>query len=161
MIRVLFLCTGNSARSLIAEGILRSRGTGRFEAFSAGSKPTGKPHPGALSVLEANQIDTQFAASKSWDVFAGEDVAKMDVIITVCANAAGETCPLWPGQPVSAHWGVEDPAAVTSSAEATEAAFAQTFDEMSRRINALLDLPMTDDIADNLAALRAIGQMDS
>ena len=161
MIRVLFLCTGNSARSLIAEGILRSRGTGRFEAFSAGSKPTGKPHPGALSVLEANQIDTQFAASKSWDVFAGEDVAKMDVIITVCANAAGETCPLWPGQPVSAHWGVEDPAAVTSSAEATEAAFAQTFDEMSRRINAFLDLPMTDDIADNLAGLRAIGQMDS
>lgn len=160
MKNVLFLCTGNSARSLIAEGILRHRGAGHYGSFSAGSQPTGKPNKGAIAVLEAHGIDTSFAASKSWDVFSGKDAWTMDIIITVCANAAGETCPIWPGHPTSAHWGVEDPAAVTTPDEAVTAAFAKTYEEMSRRIDAFLALDESDDSIDMLAALRAIGQID-
>ncbi len=105
MTNVLFLCTGNSARSLIAEGILRHHGGSRYRAFSAGSTPTGKPNPFALAVLQRHGIDTEFARSKSWDEFATADAEQMNIIITVCDNAAGEVCPIWPGQPITAHWG--------------------------------------------------------
>lgn len=162
---ILFLCTGNSARSLIAEGIVRHRGGSKFAAFSAGSMPTGAPNPFALAVLQQMGIDTGFARSKTWDEFAGDEFAGdessgvpvMDLIITVCANAAGETCPIWPGHPSTAHWGVPDPAAVTGSDADKRAAFAVTFDQMSRRVDALLALgPDSHD----LAKVRAIGMMD-
>ena len=157
---ILFLCTGNSARSLIAEGIVRHRGGSKFAAFSAGSMPTGAPNPFALAVLQQMGIDTGFARSKTWDEFAGDEssgVPVMDLIITVCANAAGETCPIWPGHPSTAHWGVPDPAAVTGSDADKRAAFAVTFDQMSRRVDALLALgPDSQD----LAKVRAIGMMD-
>ena len=157
---ILFLCTGNSARSLIAEGIVRHRGGSKFAAFSAGSMPTGAPNPFALAVLQQMGIDTGFARSKTWDEFAGDGssgVPVMDLIITVCANAAGETCPIWPGHPSTAHWGMPDPAAVTGSDADKRAAFAVTFDQMSRRVDALLALgPDSHD----LAKVRAIGMMD-
>ena len=127
-LNLLFLCTGNSARSLIAEGVLRQLGGNAFNAFSAGSRPTGKPNPHAIAVLRQHDIDTGFARSKSWDEFAGPDADTMDIVITVCANAAGETCPVWPGHPHTAHWGVEDPAAVTGSCDDIMAAFAVTFE---------------------------------
>ena len=168
----LFLCTGNSARSLIAEGILRHRGGKDFNAFSAGSMPTGAPNPFALAVLQEMGIDTGFARSKTWDEFAGDEFAGdefagnkfsgavvpvMDLIITVCANAAGETCPIWPGHPSTAHWGVPDPAAVAGSDADKRAAFAVTFDQMSRRVDALLALgPDSHD----LAKVQAIGMME-
>ena len=139
MKQVLFLCTGNSARSLIAEGILRHYGADKFQAVSAGSQPTGKPNPGALAILHEKGIDTAFARSKSWDEFAGADAPHLDLIITVCDNAAGETCPIWPGRPATAHWGLPDPAAVDGPQQAITAAFAATYDELVRRITLLLD----------------------
>ena len=160
MKNILFLCTGNSARSVIAEGLLRKKGVGRFNAFSAGSKPTGTPNPGAIAVLETNGIETSFAASKSWDVFSEPAHEEMHLVVTVCANAAGETCPIWPGGPVTAHWGVEDPAAVTEDISAITAAFAKTYEEMDRRITALLALDENDDKDIWLEAVRAIGKMD-
>ena len=156
---VLFLCTGNSARSLIAEAILATLGKGRFNAFSAGSQPTGMPNPGAIAILEKHGIDTAFARSKSWDEFAGDDAKDMDVIITVCGNAANESCPLWPGHPMTAHWGVEDPAAVTESQSARDAAFAKTFAQMQRRIDAFIALDRSGDKDRWLEAVRAIGLM--
>ena len=155
---LLFLCTGNSARSLIAEGILRHRGGSNYQAFSAGSQPTGMPNPHAIAVLQKHVIDTSFAASKSWDVFAGDASGKMDIIITVCANAAGETCPIWPGHPITAHWGVEDPAAAIGSEADIEAAFALTYAQMDARISALLALGDLD-LPAQLDAVRAIGEM--
>ena len=155
---VLFLCTGNSARSLIAEGILRHRGGLSYQAFSAGSKPTGTPNPNAIAVLQKHGIDTGFAASKSWDVFAGEAYGEMHMIITVCANAAGETCPIWPGHPATAHWGVEDPVAVTGSDAEIEAAFALTYEQMDARITALLGLGDLQ-LPAQLNKVRTIGQM--
>ena len=156
---VLFLCTGNSARSLIAEAILATLGKGRFNAFSAGSQPTGMPNPGAIAILEKHGINTAFARSKSWDEFAGDDAEDMDVIITVCGNAANESCPLWPGHPITAHWGVEDPAAVTESQKARDAAFAKTFAQMQRRIDAFITLDRSGDRDKWLEAVRAIGLM--
>ena len=137
-INLLFLCTGNSARSLIAEGVLRQLGGKAFNAFSAGSHPTGKPNPHAIAVLRQHDIDTGFARSKSWDEFAGSDAPQLDLIITVCDNAAGETCPIWPGRPATAHWGLPDPAAVDGPQQAITAAFLDTYDELVQRIRYLL-----------------------
>ena len=158
MTNVLFLCTGNSARSLIAEGILRHHGGSRYRAFSAGSIPTGKPNPFALAVLQCHGIDIEFARSKSWDEFATADAEQMNIIITVCDNAAGEICPIWPGQPITAHWGVADPAGVTGTDEAITAAFQITYDQMSSRIEKLLDLEISDP-ADMQRAVAAIGEL--
>lgn len=160
MKQVLFLCTGNSARSIIAEGILRAYGGARYQSVSAGSQPTGKPNPAAIAVLRHKGIDTSFARSKSWDEFAGSYDSAIDVVITVCGNAANETCPVWPGHPVIAHWGVEDPASVSGSAEAIEQAFSKTYDEMYRRIMAFLALDTTQDQSLWISDLRAIGKID-
>ena len=137
-LRTLFLCTGNSARSILAEGILRHHGGEGFRAYSAGSNPTGMPNPFAIATLRDHGINPDFAASKSWLNFSGADVPAMDLIVTVCDNAAGETCPIWPGHPAMVHWGVPDPAAVIGDDAAIAAAFAVTFDQMHRRITALL-----------------------
>lgn len=143
---ILVLCTGNSARSILLEALLNRLGDGRVVAYSAGSQPTGAVHPQSLKLLGEQGYDVTHARSKSWDEFAADDAPLMDVVITVCASAAGETCPLWPSRngeaPVRAHWGVDDPAAA-SEAE-WERAFASTFDILERRARALLDLPIED-----------------
>ena len=139
---VLFLCTGNSARSVLAEAYLNSRGRGRFKAYSAGSHPAGKVNPFALELLAENRIDTAGFRSKSWDEFARPDAPEIDLIFTVCDNAAGEVCPVWPGKPITAHWGVADPAAVIGSDEQKRKAFQRAFAELSARINLLLALPI-------------------
>lgn len=151
---VLFLCTGNTARSILAEGILRQDGAGRFKAHSAGSQPKGSVNPLALKVLGAYGYPTEGFSSKAWDVFAGPGAPRMDFVITVCDSAAGEACPLWPGQPVTAHWGIEDPAAVEGTQIEREAAFVQAFKFMRNRISALVNLPASS--LDALS-LRAIG----
>jgi arsenate reductase len=139
---VLFLCTGNSARSILAEAYLNSAGRGRFKAYSAGSHPTGKVNPFALELLARHRIDASGFRSKNWDEFARPDAPEIDLIFTVCDNAAGEVCPVWPGRPITAHWGVEDPAAVTGTDEAKRKAFLKAFAELSTRINLLLALPL-------------------
>ena len=155
---VLFLCTGNSARSILAEAILRHYGRGRYQGFSAGSMPAGVPNPAAIATLESRGLDHSFARSKSWDEFAGAGADRMDLVITVCANAAGETCPVWPGHPCTAHWGVDDPAAVTGSQQDIMAAFAVTYDQMKSRIDALLALGEAP-VADLLPQIRDIGDL--
>ena len=135
---VLFLCTGNSARSILAEAYLNHAGKGRFRAYSAGSRPAGKVNPLALELLASKGIDTTGARSKSWDEFAAPGAPRMDMIVTVCDNAAGEACPVWPGKPVTAHWSVDDPAAVTGSDERKREAFQRALDELSARIDRLL-----------------------
>ena len=139
---VLFLCTGNSARSILAEAYLNSAGRGRFKAYSAGSHPTGKLNPFAVELLAKNRIDASGFRSKSWDEFAKPGAPKLDFVFTVCDSAAGEMCPIWPGQPITAHWGVRDPAAVTGSDEEKRKAFLRAFTELSTRINLLLALPI-------------------
>jgi arsenate reductase len=141
-LNVLFLCTGNSARSILAEAYLNSAGRGRFKAYSAGSHPTGKVNPFALELLAKHRIDTAGYRSKNWDEFAKPGAPKLDFVFTVCDNAAGEVCPIWPGQPITAHWGVQDPAAVTGTDEERRAAFRKAFTELSTRINLLLALPV-------------------
>ena len=150
-LNVLFLCTGNSARSIIAEGILRKLGGETFFSYSAGSHPAGKPNPFALAVLRDHDIDISFARSKHWDEFADSDSPKMDLIITVCDNAAGETCPVWPGHPSMAHWGVPDPATVQGSHQDTLAAFYRTYLEMEVRIKMLLEAKPTAKTIGDLA----------
>ena len=137
---VLFLCTGNSARSILAEAILNRDGAGRFRAFSAGSYPKGGVHPAALEVLEEVGFPPTGYRSKSWDEFAAAGAPALDFVFTVCDNAAGETCPAWPGQPMTAHWGIEDPAAVEG--EKQPRAFAAAFHGLRRRIGLFLALPM-------------------
>ena len=137
---VLFLCTGNSARSILAEAYLNSAGKGRFNAYSAGSKPGGRVNPFALALLEKTRIDTTGLRSKSWDEFARPDAPQMDFVFTVCDNAAAEACPYWPGRPVTAHWGVPDPAAVVGSDEDTRKAFRNALHVLSTRINLLLNV---------------------
>jgi arsenate reductase len=139
---VLFLCTGNSARSILAEAYLNSAGRGRFRAYSAGSHPTGKVNPFALELLAKHRIDTAPYRSKNWDEFARPGAPEIDMIFTVCDNAAGEVCPVWPGKPITAHWGVADPAAVTGSDDDKRKAFLRAFTELSSRINLLLALPI-------------------
>ena len=140
--QILILCTGNSARSIMAEAIINTLGAGRFVAHSAGSQPAGRVHPLALEKLSAIGYPTAQLRSKSWDEFAATDAPQMDFIITVCDNAAGETCPLWPGQPISAHWGFPDPAAVQGSAAEQRAAFERVFAALTQRVRLLLDLPL-------------------
>jgi arsenate reductase len=139
---VLFLCTGNSARSILAEAYLNSAGQGRFRAYSAGSHPGGKVNSFALELLAKHRIPADGARSKSWDEFARPGAPAVDFVFTVCDNAAGEVCPIWPGQPMTAHWGVADPAAVTASDEEKRRAFQRAFAELSARINLLLALPI-------------------
>jgi arsenate reductase (thioredoxin) len=139
---ILFLCTGNSARSILAEAYLNSAGRGRFAAYSAGSRPAGKVNPYALELLGRNRLPTAGLRSKNWDEFARPGAPQLDFVFTVCDNAAGEACPVWPGQPISAHWGVEDPAAVSGTEQEKRKAFLRAFTELSTRINLLLSLPL-------------------
>jgi arsenate reductase len=139
---VLFLCTGNTARSVLAESILRKDGAGRFASFSAGSQPKGVVNPFALKTLAAHDYPTDGFRSKSWDEFAVVDAPKMDFVFTVCDSAAGEACPIWPGQPVTAHWGIEDPAAVEGADVEKLRAFEQAFRYMRNRIGAFVALPL-------------------
>jgi arsenate reductase len=141
-LNVLFLCTGNSARSIMAEAILNHKGKGRFTAYSAGSHPTGQPRPEALKQIESAGLSIAGLRSKSWDEFAAEGAPKLDFIFTVCDNAANEPCPYWPGQPMTAHWGVADPAAVNGRPEEIERAFHDTFCILDRRIGLFLSLPL-------------------
>lgn len=154
---VLFLCTGNSARSILAEALLNRDGAGRFHAFSAGSQPKGQPHPMALQVLGEVGLPTADLRSKSWDEFSGDGAPQMDIVITVCGNAAGETCPYWPGAPITAHWGIDDPAEVEGPGQ--RAAFLRAFARMQARIALLLALPDDLDTATLRARLREIGQL--
>lgn len=140
---VLFLCTGNSARSILAEAILRHEGEGRFNAYSAGSQPKGEVHPFALNLLAGLNLDVGFARSKSWDEFAVPDAPRMDFVFTVCDSAADEACPVWPGQPMTAHWGIPDPAAAEGSDAERHLAFAEAYRQLSNRISAFLSLPLS------------------
>ena len=137
--KILVLCTGNSARSILLEHILNAQSGGRVTAYSAGSHPSGKVHPQSIRLLTALGYDVSDARSKSWDEFAEPDAPQMDAVITVCGSAAGETCPFWPGAPVCSHWGVEDPAAVAEPH--WETAFQTAYDILSRRAGAFLDMP--------------------
>jgi arsenate reductase (thioredoxin) len=139
---VLFLCTGNSARSIMAEGILNHKGRGVFTAFSAGSHPSGTPRPEALAQLASAGISTEGLRSKSWDEFAAPGAPHLDFVFTVCDNAANEACPYWPGQPMTAHWGVPDPAAAKGTPEEIERAFLDAFTILDRRISLFLALPL-------------------
>ena len=158
---VLFLCTGNSARSILAESILNKEGSGRFKAFSAGSQPKGEVNPHTLKELEALGYPSTGFSSKSWDVFAKPGAPQMDFIFTVCDSAAGEACPVWIGHPMTAHWGVEDPAAVAGSDIEIQRAFAQAARFLKNRIAAFVSLPLAS--FDHMALetkLRQIGAME-
>lgn len=154
---VLFLCTGNSARSIMAEAILGRLGMGRFNAFSAGSHPRGEVHPSAIALLRKLNFRTQQLRSKSWDEFARPDAPVLDFVFTVCDDAAAETCPAWPGQPMTAHWGVPDPAAVTGTEAEKAYAFADAFRMLERRIGIFVNLPIAS--LDRLALSRRLSAM--
>ena len=139
---VLFLCTGNSARSIMAEAILNHRGKGTFTAYSAGSHPSGQPRPEALNQIESAEMATKGLRSKSWDEFAAPGAPHMDFVFTVCDNAANEVCPFWPGQPMTAHWGIPDPAAVQGTTEEIARAYRDAFIVLDRRIGLFLSLPL-------------------
>lgn len=158
---VLFLCTGNTARSILAESILRKFGAGVFSAFSAGSQPKGVVNPFALKVLRAEGCPTEGLRSKGWSEFAGPGAPDLDFIFTVCDNAAGEACPVWPGKPVTAHWGIADPAAVEGGDLDKEAAFVTAFRQLKNRIAAFAALPVASlDRMTLDARLREIGRME-
>ena len=158
---VLFLCTGNSARSILAESILQKDGAGRFRSFSAGSQPKGEVNPFALKTLRSLGYPADGFRSKSWLEFAQTGAPQMDFVFTVCDSAAGEACPIWPGRPMTAHWGIEDPAAVEGSGLAKEAAFVEAFRFMKNRIAAFTSLPLASIDAMALGTrLREIGRMD-
>jgi protein-tyrosine-phosphatase len=156
---VLFLCTGNSARSILAEAIVNHAGDGRFKGFSAGSHPKGAPHPYALDLLHGLHLPVEGLRSKSWDEFAIAGAPAMDFVFTVCDDAAGEACPAWPGQPMTAHWGVPDPAAVEGTEIERRAAFRQAFAALDNRIRLFLSLPIASlDRMSLQAKLDAIGR---
>ena len=156
---VLVLCTGNSARSILAEALINHRGAGRFRAYSAGSHPTGRVNPFAIATLQRFGLPTEELRSKSWNEFAGPGSPRLDFIFTVCDNAAGEVCPLWPGQPITAHWGVPDPAAVEGTDEWKLQAFEDTFRILERRVSRFVDLPLSSlDTRDLVRMLRNIGE---
>ncbi len=160
-VNVLVLCTGNSARSILGEAMLNLLGHGRVRAFSAGSKPKGVPHPGALRLLVRRGIDTADFRSKSWDEFTGPNAPRIDIAITVCGNAAQEACPVFMGAPIKAHWGLADPADVTGSEAAVDAAFEETWQLLAARVHALLALNFEVMDPKRLAdALGEIGRME-
>jgi protein-tyrosine-phosphatase len=158
---VLFLCTGNSARSIVAEAVMNRWGAGRFVGFSAGSFPKGSVHPIALELLQRHKLPTEGLRSKSWDEFAAPGAPALDFVFTVCDNAAGEVCPVWPGQPVTAHWGLPDPAAVEGNEIEKWTAFRDTLRALERRIQAFVSLPIAS--LDRLKLeerVRAIGKTE-
>jgi protein-tyrosine-phosphatase len=159
---VLFLCTGNSARSILAEAILNKAGAGKFQAFSAGSQPKGQVHPEARKLLQSLGFDTRGFRSKSWNEFARPGAPALDFVFTVCDNAAGEACPLWPGQPMTAHWGIPDPAAATGSAAEISLAFKDAYRMLSQRIGVFAALPLRSlDRMSLQAKLKDIGRLES
>ncbi|MEM1163046.1 MAG: arsenate reductase ArsC [Pseudomonadota bacterium] len=158
MFNILILCTGNSARSILAEAIFTRDGARRVQAFSAGSNPTGRVNPGAIRLLERRGLTTEGYRSKSWDEFARDGAPEMNLVVTVCGSAAGEICPVWPGTPLSAHWGIADPAAAPP--DQIDLAFQEAYHQLSVRINAFLALPFEDlDGVALKAKLDAIGRM--
>jgi arsenate reductase len=154
---VLFLCTGNSARSIMAEAIMNKKGFPNFRAFSAGSYPKGEVHPAALRRIESAKLPTDGFRSKSWNEFASPDAPKMDFVFTVCDNAAKEVCPVWPGQPMTAHWGVPDPAEIQGTPQEVEKAFRDAYMMLDRRISLFLCLPLSS--LDKLAIQKQIDQI--
>lgn len=158
-LNVLFLCTGNSARSILAEVMMNTMGAPRFKAYSAGSHPNGKVNPFAIELLQKNRLPVEGLRSKSWDEFAVPGAPELDFVFTVCDSAAGEVCPLWPGQPISAHWGVEDPAAVEGSDDDKRKAFFNAYNRLHNRIQLFLSLPLTKlDRVALTARLKEIGK---
>jgi arsenate reductase (thioredoxin) len=153
----LFLCTGNSARSILAEALLNKLGQGRFRAYSAGSQPKGEVNPFALRLLRQTGFDTAFARSKSWNEFAEDGAPRLDFVFTVCDSAAAEACPAWPGQPMTAHWGIPDPAAVTGSDTEIALAFAEAFRLLSNRIGIFVSLPVAS--LDRLSLQRRLNEI--
>lgn len=158
MLEVLFLCTGNSARSLMAECVLNRRGAGRFRAHSAGSHPKPEPHPLTLAELERLGYDTSKLRSKSWEEFTGPGAPAIDFVITVCDNTAAETCPLWPGQPMTAHWGAEDPAAATGTPEQQRRVFRRVYTELENRIKIFTSLPF--DSLDRMSLQKRLDEIE-
>ena len=154
---VLFLCTGNSARSIMAEAILNREGAGRFRGYSAGSHPKPEPHPFAIDLLRRLNHDISFARSKSWDEFSAPGAPEMDFVLTVCDQTAAEVCPIWPGQPMTAHWGVPDPAAATGNEAQRHLAFAEAFKMLAARISIFVSLPITS--LDRLKLQRRLDQI--
>jgi protein-tyrosine-phosphatase len=157
VLNVLFLCTGNSARSIIAECVLNGLGRTRFKGFSAGSMPAGEVHPSALQLLRNANLDVAALRSKSWDEFAQPGAPPLDFVLTVCDNAAAEVCPVWPGQPITAHWGLPDPAAVVGSQAEIELAFADTYRAMTNRIDSFIHLPLAS--LDKMALQKELTQI--
>lgn len=154
---VLFLCTGNTARSIMAEALLNAMGKGRFRAYSAGSYPKGEVHPLTLELIKKNNLPADDLRSKSWDEVAQPGAPKMDFVVTVCDNAAGEVCPIWPGQPMRAHWGVPDPATAEGSEEARRKAFFAAFSQLSNRISFFVNLPLTK--LDNMSLQKKLAEI--
>jgi protein-tyrosine-phosphatase len=154
---VLFLCTGNSARSILAEVMLNAMGRGRFRAYSAGSHPKGEVNPFALELLQKNRLPTEGLRSKSWDEFARPDSPPVDFVFTVCDQAAGEVCPIWPGQPMTAHWGIEDPAAVEGPVDTKRKAFFKAYNELQNRLSIFVNLPI--DKLDRLTLKRRLDEI--
>ena len=159
--KVLFLCTGNSARSILGEVLVNYLGQGRFRGFSAGSHPKGEVHPMAIALLEGLGMSTDGLGSKSWDAFAEDGAPQMDFVFTVCDSAAGEACPVWPGQPITAHWGIPDPAAATGDEKTRMQAFRRAFLQLEKRIKSFVSLPIAS--LDRLrlqAEIDATGKLD-